>query len=203
MRALVTGMMTPVGLFVVRRLAEMGFQVTAAGTASSDFSLHSKAVKRRLVFPSIRYQPERFARAVLDELASGDYDIYVPTFEDGFVMSYYAEEINKYARFISMPFESILFVHDKGNMARFGQRIGVPPPNPTFVPVSRAELPAIFEAVDCPVVVKPRRKCNAHGQAVLDDPKRLPEVYADLLARQGADDEDLPMIQRRVRGPVL
>lgn len=203
MRALVTGMMTPVGLFTVRRLAELGFEVTAGGCTRWDYSMYSNGVRRRLLFPSTRYEPLQFAQAVLEELATGRYDIYVPTFEDAFLMSYYRDEVNRHARFLTMSQDDILAAHDKGNMREVARSIGVPVPDPTFVPHSRQELDGIFAQVHYPVVIKPRRACQSNGQQVVQDPGMLPGLYWKVVKEYGFSDDELPLVQRFVNGRLV
>lgn len=203
MRALVTGAMTPVGLFVVRRLADLGFMVTAGGSSPLDYALHSRAVRKRLVFPSSRYEPLRFVQAVLAELERGGYDLYLPSFEDAFLMAFYQDQVKKFTRFHMMPYEAILAVHDKHNAAEIARSIGVPVPDPTFKPTSRAALQEAVRAVDFPVVVKLRKACNAHGQKIVKDPRELPEVCAQLIDRYQLGEDELPIIQRYVSGPLI
>lgn len=203
MRALVTGTMTPVGLFVVRRLHELGFEVTAAGSMRLDYALYSKAVKQRLIFPSPRYAPLEFVQAVLAELERGYYDIYIPTFEDGFLMAYYQEQVRRYTRFQMMPYSSILAVHDKHNMTGIARALGLPTPDPTFRPASYAALAEAVAAVDFPVVVKLRKACNANGQQLVKDPRELPEVCARLIDRYHLTEAELPIIQRYIKGPLI
>ena len=203
MRAFVTGMMTPYGLFTVRRLAELGYEVTAAGCSGWDYAMYSKGVKKRLKFPSARYEPIRYADAVINELKNGNYDIYVPTFEDGFVMSYFRDEIAKYTKTLLMPFKDIMTAHDKGVMRDIATKIGVSVPNPTYVPKTMEEALAILAKIDYPVVLKQRRACGAHGQQIVQDPQKLIPLYRSIVEEYHLTDQELPIIQRFVNGPQI
>ena len=203
MRALVTGTMTPVGLFLVRYLHEMGFEVTAGGCGLLDYILFSKGVKRRLRFPSPRLTPGRFIQAVLDELKRGRYDLYLPSFEDGYLMSYYQDQIRQLTRFQMMPYPSLMAVHDKANMANIAKTVGIPIPSPTFRPTSLEALAEAVAAVDYPVVVKLRKSCNANGQQVVKNARDLPAICADLVARYHLPESELPIIQRYIKGSLI
>lgn len=203
MKALVTGMMTPYGLFTVRRLAEMGFDVTAAACSGWDYAMYSKGVKKRLKLPSTRYEPIRFAEAVINELRTGNYDIYVPTFEDGFVMSYFRDEIAKYTKTLLMPFKDIMTAHDKGTMRDVAKSIGVGVPDPTYVPKNMDEALEILAGIDYPVVLKQRRSCGAHGQQIVKDPQKLVSLYRGIVEEYHLTDQELPLIQRFIGGPQI
>lgn len=203
MKALVTGMMTPVGLFTVRRLCEMGFDVTAGGCTNWDYAMYSKGVKRRILFPSTRYQPAHFAEAVLNEIRRGQYDIYIPTFEDGFLMSYFQEEINRHTRFLAMPYHQILAAHDKGIMRRVAPTVGVPVPDPTVVPGSRDEAESALKTWNYPSVIKLRKACGAHGQQIIHDPSLVRTAYWKLVSDYKIEESELPIIQRFIRGPLI
>lgn len=203
MRALVTGTMTPTGLFVVRRLKELGFEVTAGGAMRLDYALYSKAVKHRLLFPSPRYEPLRFVQAVLEELERKHYDIYIPTFEDGYLMSFYQEHLKRLTHFQMMPYTAILSVHDKHNMNSIARTIGIPTPQPTFRPNSYAALREAIAGVDFPTVVKLRKACNANGQQFVRDPRDLPAVCDRLIERYHLSETELPVIQRYITGPLI
>ncbi len=78
MKALVTTASTPTSLFVVRRLKELGYKVTIVDSHNRSFISYSNAVSKRIVAPSLLYDPHGFAKAVLDELRQGGYSFIFP-----------------------------------------------------------------------------------------------------------------------------
>ena len=57
MRALVTTPSSPVSLFFVRRLKQMGYTVTAIDSHRRSFASYSNAVSKTIIAPSLRYDP--------------------------------------------------------------------------------------------------------------------------------------------------
>jgi hypothetical protein len=98
MKALVTTASTPTSLFVVRRLKQLGYEVTAVDSHARSFVSYSNAVSKRIVAPSLRYDPHGFAQTVISELKREKYDLYFPILECGFLMSYYQDTIRQYAK---------------------------------------------------------------------------------------------------------
>src|SRR5690606_38400201 len=102
MKALVTTPASPTSLFVVRRLKEVGYKVTVVDSHSRSFVAHSNTVDKRILAPSLRYNPQGFAQTVIDELKKEEYSFYFPVLECGFLMSYYRDIIRQHTKMISM-----------------------------------------------------------------------------------------------------
>jgi len=203
MRALVTGTKTPASLFAVRRLAGLGFEITAACYTRWDYWAYSNAVKKRIRVPALHDNPKAFAEAILAELGTGRYDAYISTFEEGYLMSYYQDEIRRRVKYISMPFADVMNMYDKGLMTAAAERAGVPVPDPTFVPASYGELDQIFRQVDYPVIIKLRQACDAHGQRLVRDAGNLAAEYLKLVSEYGLAENELPIIQRFLPGTLI
>ena len=106
MKALVTLASAPAGLFVVRRLHALGYQVTVVDSHTRSYASYSNRVSKRIVAPSLRYDPHGFAKAVIGELQQEQYDLYFPTMECGFLMSYYRDTIEKYTKWSLCPMQT-------------------------------------------------------------------------------------------------
>ncbi len=202
MQALVSTMMNPTSLFTVRRLAELGFQVTAIDSSRECYAFYSRAVKRRIISPSLRYDPRGFARVVLNELKTGNYDIYVPTFECGFLMSYYYNIIKNYTRMLTMPYESIMKIHNKEYLKNLAERLNIPTPAGTFCPKTMDEVKDICQSIDYPVIIKHQTGRNANGQRLIKNPAEVYPQYQEITDRYNLKNE-LPIIQRFIKGPLI
>src|SRR5690554_6680723 len=86
MKALVTTMMSPLSVFVARRLKSLGFSVTAIDSSKEAYGFYSNGVDKRVIVPSLRYDPLGYAEAVINEMATTKYDIYIPILECSFLM---------------------------------------------------------------------------------------------------------------------
>ncbi len=201
MKALVTTASTPTSLFVVRRLKELGYKVTIVDSHNRSFISYSNAVSKRIVAPSLLYDPHGFAKAVLDELRQGGYSFYFPILECGFLMSYYKDTIEQYAKMITMPYRDITYAHNKKAMWDYAKRADVTMPH-TVAPDSLQNAFEILKTLDSPVVIKPRIGCNAHGQKILRDPKQSAREYEQIVKKYGLE-EQLPIIQQYIEGNLI
>ncbi|MDI9422206.1 MAG: ATP-grasp domain-containing protein [Bacillota bacterium] len=201
MRALVTTPSSPVSLFFVRRLKQMGYTVTAIDSHRRSFASYSNAVSKTIIAPSLRYDPHGFAQAVLDELKREDYDFYLPVLECSFLMSYYQDEIKQYTNMISMPYRTIVHAHNKDAMRTYAADANVRMPR-TQAPQSLKEAFRMLETVEGPIVIKPPVACNAHGQKIVLDPKNALWEYGQLVKEQGME-KQLPIIQQYIKGSLI
>lgn len=202
MKALVTMTGSPTSIFVVRRLRDLGYEVTAIDSNRRSYCSYSNAVQKTLVAPSLREQPRLFAEFVLDELKRSAYDVYFPIFECGFLMAYYQDEIRQMTRMVSMPYSDIQAAHNKENLQVFGRKAGVNVIENTFAPTSLEEARSLCQSIDYPVVIKGKSSCNAHGQSIVLDPAGLDQIYQSLVDRQGWS-TNLPLIQPFITGSLI
>jgi len=201
MKALVTTPASPTSLFVVRRLKELGYKVTVVDSHSRSFVSYSNAVDKRLLAPSLLYDPQGFAQTVIDELKRGDYSFYFPVLECGFLMSYYRDIIRQYTKMISMSFEEITYAHNKGAMREYAKAAGVRTPL-TAAPDSVQSACKLLEELDAPAVIKPRIACNAHGQKIVRDPKQAVWEYRKIVQKYKLEEQP-PLIQQYIKGPLI
>ena len=201
MKALVTTPASPTSLFVVRRLKELGYKVTVVDSHIRSFVSYSNAVDKRILAPSLRYDPFGFASAVIDELKRDQYDFYFPVLECGFLMSYYRDIIRQYTKMVSMSFEEITYAHNKDAMREYAKAAGVRIPR-TEAPDSVRSAVKILEQMDGPMVIKPRVACNAHGQAIVTDPKTAGWEYGQIVKKYKLE-ENPPLIQQYIKGPLI
>lgn len=201
MRALVTTASSPVSLFLVRRLKQMGYEVTAVDSHTRSFASHSNAVSKTIIAPSLRYDPHGFAQAVLDELKREQYDFYLPVLECGFLMSYYQDTVKQYTKMVSMPYEAITHAHNKHAMRSYAAKANVRMPK-TLAPDSLKDASRMLETLDGPVVIKPRVACNAHGQKIVLDPKKAAWEYDQVVKKYGLEDQ-LPLVQQYIKGTFI
>ncbi len=201
MKALVTTPASPTSLFVVRRLKELGYKVTVVDSHTRSFVSYSNAVDKRILAPSLLYNPQGFAQAVIDELKREEYSFYFPVLECGFLMSYYRDIIQQYTQMISMSFEEITYAHNKNAMREYAAAAGVRTPR-TEAPDSVQSALKLLKDLNSPVVIKPRVACNAHGQQIVSDPDRAIWEYGQIVKRYKLEEQP-PLIQQYVKGSLI
>lgn len=201
MKALVTLAPTPTGLFIVRRLHQLGYKVTVIDSHNRSFGSYSNGVSKRVVAPSLYYDPHGFARTVIEELKQDQYDLYFPVLECGFLMSYYKDIIQKYTTMVTMPYSDITFAHNKHAMRTYAEQANVRTPL-TQTPDSLKEAFRLLDTLNSPIVIKPRVGCNAHGQKIVLDPKNSALEYGQLVKKYDLEDQ-LPIIQQYIKGTLV
>ena len=201
MKALITLANTPTGLFMVRRLHALGYKVTVIDSYSRSFASYSNGVSKRILAPSLLHDPHGYAKTVIDELRRERYDLYVPVLEDGFLMSYYKDTIEKYTNMVSMSYQDITGAHNKHAMREYAAEADVRMPV-TQAPDSLKGAFRLLEELDSAVVIKPRVACNAHGQKVVLDPKKAVWEYGQIVKKYGLE-EQLPIVQQYITGRLV
>ncbi|NLL88620.1 MAG: ATP-grasp domain-containing protein [Firmicutes bacterium] len=201
MKALVTTPASPTSLFVVRRLKELGYRVTVIDSHSRSFVSYSNAVDKRILASSLRYNPQGFAQAVIEELKKGGYSFYFPVLECGFLMSYYRDIIRQHTKMISMSFEEITYAHNKNAMREYAKAAGVRTPH-TEAPDSVQDGFKLLEELHSPVVVKLRVACNAHGQKIVTELDSAAWEYAQIVKKYQLEEEP-PLIQQYIKGSLI
>ena len=202
MKALVSMSFSPTSIFVVRRLHDLGYDVTAVDSQHKSYASFSNAVSRSIVAPSLHDDPLGFARCILAELRRNQYDIFVPVFECSFLMADFLDSIREYTRMVSMPFASIREAHSKFKLQELGRCAGVKVIENTLTPHSMEDVEAYCRSVSGPVVIKGQSTCNAHGQVIVFDPADLFNTYQKLVLQEGWQDR-LPVIQPYIRGQLV
>ncbi len=201
MKALITTPATPTGLFVVRRLKQLGYKVTVIDSHRRSFVSYSNAVHKRIVAPSLFHDPQGFAAAVIDELRQEKYDFYFPILECGFLMSHYKDVIEKFTKMISMPYRDITYAHNKNAMRSYAQEAGVRMPF-TAAFDSLQDAFKLLETIDFPVVIKPQVGCNANGQKIVLNPKEVPWEYAQIVKKYRLENQP-PIVQQYIEGDLV
>jgi len=202
MQALISTMISPTSLFIARRLKDLGFEVTAADPNPRAYGLYSNAITKRVTLPSLRTNPEAYVEKIIDELKKGNYEIFIPTLECGYLLSHYREEINRYSNMISMPFSDTMFLHNKANLHEISRRTGVPCPEETFAPENLKEAEKYCRGLGFPVVIKHRTGRNGNGQKIVDDPGENWEQYRRIVEKYKLENR-LPIIQRYINGKLI
>ena len=202
MKVLITGLFTQAGIFAIRRFGKMGFDVTAADNHCLAFGMYSKYVKKRLLLPSLRKEPVKYAEAILSELEKRQYDYYFPAFEELYLMSNYRDRIHKLCKTVIPPYSEIMAMHDKSSLKKVVEDSGAHYPQ-TFSPASYAAFTEIAQKINRPVYIKMRRTRNSTGLRLVENPEQLKSFYDDVIQRNKLEEHELPIIQQRINGPEI
>jgi len=201
MNVLVTGLFEPAALHAVRRFGELGYRVTGAEGHRLAYAGFSKHVRKRVRLPNMRRDPVGYAKRLLQEIETGSYDYYFPSFEEIILMSHFRERIMAATKTTLPDHQTLMRLHDKAELATLAASVGVHTPE-IFVPASLDEAREYIATIDHPVVVKMRQASGAAGFRKFYTPEDIEKHYLDVIRINDLPESDLPIIQQLVEGPT-
>lgn len=127
-RILITGGRAPVALDLARRFAAAGSAVVIADSAPFSLGRYSRSATRSYRVPSPRTEGAAFASAISSIIRNEAIDQVVPTCEEIFYLSRYAEALPEVELF-SPPFDLLCRLHDKGAFPELARGYGIHVPD--------------------------------------------------------------------------
>ena len=156
----------------------------------------SRFVRKFHRCPGLRDDPLGFLGFVERLLASGQYDVLLPTHEQGFLFARVRERLAGRVGLALPGFESYRAAHSKAGFSRLLDRLGLPQPA-TRIVRSESELRA---AIQFPSVVKTSVGTASRGIWFVRNGDDLDDALRDLTASGGFADEIL--VQAFVAGAI-
>jgi predicted ATP-grasp superfamily ATP-dependent carboligase len=137
--------------------------------------------------PGLRDDPAGFLRFVEALLATGHFDVLLPTHEQGFLFARVRQRLENHAGLALPDFASYRIAHSKAGFSRLLDELGLPQPI-TRIVTSEAELRG---AVRFPCVVKTSVGTASRGVWFVRDDDEMTEALQDLNASDAFADEVL------------
>jgi biotin carboxylase len=201
MKVLVTGLFEPAALHAIRRFGQLGYEVYAAEGHYFAYAAYSKYVTKRIRLPNMRHKPQQYAKRLLEELETGRYVYYVPSYEEILLMSHYRDRIFAATKTAMLDTGTLMRLHSKVQLAELAREVGVDTPR-ILVPRSTAEAKELIATVELPIVVKMQQASGAAGLRLVNDRKQLEKQYFDVVRINDLDEDNLPMLQQMIEGPT-
>jgi biotin carboxylase len=201
MKVLVTGLFEPAALHTIRRFGQLGYEVYAAEGHYFAYAAYSKYVTKRVRLPNMRHKPLQYAKRLLQELETGNYDYYFPSYEEIILMSHYRDRVFAATKTAMLDTASLMRLHCKVQLADLAREVGIDTPE-IFVPRSTAEAKELIATVELPIVVKMQQTSGAAGLRLVNDRKQLEKQYFDVVRVNSLDEDNLPMLQQMIEGPT-
>ncbi len=147
MRVLLTGGRAPGTLDLARHLAASGNDVLVAESQKCPIARWSNAVGKTLQIPPPRYEPVAFTRALAESLERERIDVLIPTCEEVFYVSRYADIFSKHSKVFCEKFSVLENLHNKWLFSQFGSLAGIDCPKTVLIKSQAAakEIVASFE----------------------------------------------------------
>lgn len=201
-RILVTGTSTFFATRLIHELGRQGAEITAADSLLFSAGKASKFTSRRLRLPRLTSEPGKYLDAVRRELRSRDYDLLLPTFEEGLLFAEYQDELRELTNLFLPPFETMNRLHHKPTLHEVCQELSIPSP-PTIVVDDEEDLAHAASQLQYPLVLKLPASNNSVGRTYCDNWESL-RVNFQLLARmQQNQGNELPFLQQKIDGDLI
>jgi predicted ATP-grasp superfamily ATP-dependent carboligase len=156
----------------------------------------SRFVRKFHRCPGLREDPAGFLGFVEGLLSTGQYDVLLPTHEQGFLFARVQERLTKHVGLALPGFASYRAAHSKAGFSRLLDRLGLPQPA-TRIARSESEL---RRAIKFPSVVKTSVGTASRGVWFVRNDDDLDVALRDLGASGAFDDEVL--VQAFVPGAI-
>jgi predicted ATP-grasp superfamily ATP-dependent carboligase len=144
------------GFNVTRSLARAGFRVVAGGQQIPTMCHGVDGVVGEFAYPDPFADPDGYIAAIRESAERTGADVLLPVHEDIFVAARFRKDLPSGFRVLTPPFEALMRVHDKLNLARLAQGTSIECP-PTRLVQESADLARAIDAFgNTPVIAKPR-----------------------------------------------
>jgi predicted ATP-grasp superfamily ATP-dependent carboligase len=202
MHLLATGTSSFFAARLLQGFGELGVSATAADSSFWSGAKSLPNVTRRLQVPSPNRETERYLDLIEDELNRRDYDLLLPTFEEGLLFAQHADVLRRRVKLLLPPFETMWQLHHKPSLHQFCTRQGLPSPN-TSTPQTAAELAPLLGQLRYPVVLKPPAGNNSVGRVFCNTADDLAREFQQHAAASSSVLVDPPMVQEKIIGQPI
>ena len=202
MHLLATGTSSFFAARLIQGFGELGVSVTAADSSHWSGSKSLPNVTRRLHVPSPNRETELYLDLVEEELNRRDYDLLLPTFEEGLLFAQHADVLRRRVKLLLPPFETMWQLHHKPSLHQFCTRLSLPSPN-TSTPQTQDELQPLLDKLRYPVVLKPPAGNNSIGRVFCDSAEDLVREFHQHSATSSSILIEPPMVQERIIGQPI
>ena len=177
---------------ILKELHDLGCIITTLNDRKLDVGYSSRYPNRKIVERGIRHDQELLQRVIEREMASGNYDVFLPMVEKSTdILTKMVEEgRNGDVKVIVAPRQAFLQAYDKELTMKVCQEIGVPCP---LTKMDNETLDDYLGKVKFPLACKPRKGSGAAGFKKVNTREELEKYISD-----GVIDLDKYVIQEYI-----
>ena len=191
-------------LVAVRSLGRRGVEVVTGDHYSMTPGSLSKYCTAKFKYPDPDKDPEGFLDAleavVLEHKPDDDRPyVLLPIHKESFLIAQHRERFEPHISLALPGIDQILQVHNKGTLAAYAQKVGLPMPE-TWIPGTVEEFHEQLEAMSVPAFLKIRESSSGVGIAKVDTREELEKTFLKFVNQFKLAPGDLPIIQALVPG---
>ena len=191
-------------LVAVRSLGRRGVEVITGDHYSMTPGSLSKYCTAKFKYPDPDKDPEGFLDAleavVLEHKPDDDRPyVLLPIHKESYLIAQHRERFEPHISLALPGIDQILQVHNKGTLAAYAQKVGLPMPE-TWIPGTVEEFHEQLEAVAVPAFLKIRESSSGVGIAKVDTREELEKTFLKFVNQFKLAPGDLPISQALVPG---
>ena len=156
MNVIVTHTNNRIAYVAVKSLARRGLNIITADHHRLSMSFFSRYSANRFIYPSPYSDPDRFLQCLVEKIRHYRCDFILPTYEETFLVAKHQKILSDYTNLILPAYEAIMEVHNKDQLMRLAQKLGIPVPQ-TITINHINEIETVPHRIKFPVVIKPRQ----------------------------------------------
>jgi predicted ATP-grasp superfamily ATP-dependent carboligase len=199
MRAIITYARGWNALAAARSLGRRGIEVVTGDEYDFAPASLSKYVVARFLYPNPDREPEAFLDAIEDAIRAYRPDVLIPIHKEGYLIARHRARFEPLVKLALPTIEQIEQVHDKGILALYCRKEGIPIPK-TIVPRSREEFADAARGFEYPAFVKVRQSAAAVGVKQVADAGQAIATFDRFVSDLELGDGSLPLLQEAVPG---
>jgi len=191
-------------LAAARSLGKRGIEVVVGDEYDFAPAGLSKYAVDKFLYPNPDREPEAFLdtlEAVIRKHKPADGEEYVlmPVHKEAYLIARHRARFEPLIRMALPTIEQIEQVHDKGTLARYCRKEGLPIPR-TVVPESRREFMDAAAGFAYPAFVKVRQSAAAVGVKKVGSAEEAVRVFDEFVSDLGLGDGRWPLLQEGIPG---
>ena len=191
-------------LVAVRSLGRRGVEVITGDHYSMTPGSLSKYCTAKFKYPDPDQDPEGFLDAleavVLEHKPDDDRPyVLLPIHKESYLIAQHRERFEPHISLALPGIDQILQVHNKGTLAAYAQKVGLPMPE-TWIPGTVEEFHEQLEAMAVPAFLKIRESSSGVGIAKVDTREELEKTFLKFVDQFKLAPGNLPIIQALVPG---
>jgi predicted ATP-grasp superfamily ATP-dependent carboligase len=191
-------------LAAARSLGKRGIEIVAGDEYEFAPAGLSKYTIAKFIYPNPDREPEAFLDTLEEVIrkhkpADGEEYVLMPVHKEAYLIARHRARFEPLIRMALPTIDQIEQVHDKGTLARYCQREGLPVPR-TVVPETREEFAETADGFTYPAFVKVRQSAAAVGVKKVESADEAVRVFDDFVKDLDLGNGSWPLLQEGIPG---
>ena len=191
-------------LAAARSLGKRGIDVIAGDEYEFAPAALSKYTSAKFIYPNPDLEPEAFLDTLEEVIRkhqppAGEEYVLMPVHKEAYLIARHRARFEPLIKLVLPTIEQIEQVHDKGTLARYCLREGLPVPR-TIVPETREEFVLAADAFTYPAFVKVRQSAAAVGVKKVATAEEAVKVFDDFVKDLDLGSGSWPLLQEGIPG---